>query len=238
MLRIAICDDDKVTIDKMKSLVLRYAEQNSVDLKIITFLDGNNLVSSKQKFDLIFLDIQMPSSNGIETAQKIREKDMNVPIVYITNYSQYWRNAYKVHAFEYISKPFDYIDIKSVMDDFMKSLKESKPINVSFNTKNGAVVLNVNEICYFWVKDKKTVLVGTVYSELIVDEYLSDIIKKLPQDRFFQVHRSCVVNLEYVQSAIKEDGVVMKDGTWLPLSIRRQKDFLYSLTKYFGSSIK
>lgn len=121
MLKIAVCDDDKLIIDKMESLVLKYAEQNGIDLKIFAFLDGNNLVSSKQQFDLIFLDIQMQFSNGIETAQKIREMDMNVPIVYITNFSQYWRNAYKVHAFDYISKPFDFIDIKSVMDDFIKS---------------------------------------------------------------------------------------------------------------------
>lgn len=236
MLKIAVCDDDKLIIDKMESLVLKYAEQNGIDLKIFAFLDGNNLVSSKQQFDLIFLDIQMQFSNGIETAQKIREMDMNVPIVYITNFSQYWRNAYKVHAFDYISKPFDFIDIKSVMDDFIKSLKELEPINVSFNTKDGAIVQNVKEICYFWVKDKKTVLVGTIYSELIVEEYLSDIIKKLPEDRFFQVHRSCVVNLEYVQNAIKEDGIVMKDGTWLPLSKRKQKDFFYAISKHFANS--
>lgn len=236
MLRIAVCDDEKKTIDKVESLILKYAEQNDLKLKIITFSDGNNLVSSKQQFDLIFLDIQMQFSNGIEIAQKIREMDMSVPIVYITNYSQYWRNAYKVHAFDYISKPFDFIDIKSVMDDFIKSLMESEPITISFDTEDGAVVLNVNEICYFLVKDKKTILVGTIYSELIVKEYLSDILRKLPEDRFFQVHRSCIVNLEYVQNVIKEDGIIMKDGTWLPMSSRKQRDFFYALSKYFRST--
>lgn len=233
MLKIAVCDDEKKMIDKMESLILKYADQNDVKLRIIAFSDGNDLVSSKQQFDLIFLDIEMKFSNGIETAQKIREMDMNVPIVYITNYSQYWRNAYKVHAFDYISKPFDFIDIKSVMDDFIKSLAESEPIILSFNTEEGAIVQDANEICYFLVKDKKTVLVGTIYSELTVKEYLSDILKKLPEGRFFQVHRSCIVNLEYVQNVIKEDGVVMKDGTWLPMSSRKQRDFFYALCKYF-----
>lgn len=235
MLRIAVCDDEKMTVDKIERFILKYAEENDFHLKIFTFSDGNDLVSSKQKFDLIFLDIQMQFSNGIEIAQKIREIDMSVPIVYITNYSQYWRNAYKVHAFDYISKPFDFIDIKSVMDDFIKSLTESDSKTVSFNTEDGVIVQNLNEICYFLVKDKKTVLVGTIYSELIVKEYLSDILKMLPDDSFFQIHRSCIVNLEYVQNIVKEDGAVMKDGTWLPMSIRKRKDFFYKMSKYLRS---
>ncbi len=238
MLKIAVCDDEEKTIDKIKRFVLKYAEINDLKLQIFGFFDGNDLVASNQQFDLIFLDIEMQFSNGIQTAQRIREKDVNVPIVYITNYSQYWRNAYKVHAFDYISKPFDFIDIRSVMDDFIKSLSASESKTVSFNTEEGAVVLNINEICYFLVKDKKTVLVGTIYSELIVKEYLLDILKKLPEERFFKAHRSCVVNLEFVQNFHKDDGIIMRDGTWLPMSSRKQKDFLYKLSKYLGKDEK
>lgn len=236
MLKIAVCDDDKDIVDKIESYVLKFSFDNKLSVKIDKYFDGGDLIDSKCKFDLIFLDIEMNILNGIEAAQKIRQVDMNVPIVYITSYSNYWRSAYKVHAFDFISKPFDFTDIKNVMSDFIKSISEVKSETVPLTTDEGMIVQNVSEICYLIVKEKRNVLVGTIYKEFIIREYLSDILQKLPDEQFCQIHRSCAVNLEFVQNILKDDGVVMKDGTWLPMSSRKQKEFFFKLSKFLRNT--
>lgn len=236
MLRIAICDDEEKIVDKIDKAVLKFAFDNNISVKVYKYLLGEDLIYAKIKFDLIFLDIEMDGINGIETAQKIRQVDMNVPIIYITNYSNYWRSAYRVHAFDFISKPFDFVDIKNVMSDFIESLHDTKSETISLTTENGLIVQSISEICYLIVKEKRNVLVGTIFSEFTVREYLSDILQKLPDEQFCQIHRSCVVNLEFVKNIMKEDGVVLKDGTWLPMSSRKQKEFFLKLSKYLRST--
>lgn len=236
MLRIAVCDDEEKIVDRIDKAVLKFAFDNNISVKVYKYLLGEDLISAKIKFDLMFLDIEMDGINGIEAAQKIRRVDMNVPIIYITNYSNYWRSAYKVHAFDFISKPFDFVDIKNVMSDFIESLHDTESDTISLTTDNGLIVQNVSEICYLIVKEKRNVLVGTIFSEFTVREYLSDILQKLPDEQFCRIHRSCVVNLKFVQNIMKDDGVVLKDGTWLPMSSRKQKEFLLKLSKYLRST--
>lgn len=231
MLKIAVADDEERIVSYIEAVVDKYASDNNISVKIYKFSDGDTLIHSAERFDLLFLDIEMKVLNGIETAKIIRESDMCVPIVYITNYSKYWRSAYKVHAFDFITKPFDDSDIYGVLNDFLNSVKESHSETISLFTEKGLVLQKLDEVCYFIVKNKKSVLVGTIYSEYIVKEYLSGIQEKLPIDQFYLVHKSCIVNLKYVQNVIKDNGIVMKDGTWLPLSQRKQRDFFYRLSR-------
>ncbi len=231
MLKIAVADDEERIVSYIEAVVDKYASDNNISVKIYKFSDGDTLIHSAERFDLLFLDIEMKVLNGIETAKIIRESDMCVPIVYITNYSKYWRSAYKVHAFDFITKPFDDSDIYGVLNDFLNSVKESHSETISLFTEKGLVLQKLDEVCYFIVKNKKSVLVGTIYNEYIVKEYLSGIQEKLPIDQFYLVHKSCIVNLKYVQNVIKDNGIVMKDGTWLPLSQRKQRDFFYRLSR-------
>ena len=80
------------------------------------------MLVADEKFNIIFLDIEMQRSNGIEVALQIRRMDMNVPIVYITSYIDYWRRAYKVHAFDFIIKPFKSEELHKVMRDYLAAL--------------------------------------------------------------------------------------------------------------------
>lgn len=231
MLKIAVADDEERIVSYIEAVVDKYASDNNISVKIYKFSDGDTLIHSAERFDLLFLDIEMKVLNGIETAKIIRESDMCVPIVYITNYSKYWRSAYKVHAFDFITKPFDDSDIYGVLNDFLSSVKESHSETITLFTEKGLVLQKLDEVCYFIVKNKKSILVGTIYNEYIVKEYLSGIQEKLPIDQFYLVHKSCIVNLKYVQNVIKDNGIVMKDGTWLPLSQRKQRDFFYRLSR-------
>lgn len=231
MLNIAVCDDERLYIDNLGEIILSFTQQNSMSVNIEKFDDGIELISSGIKFDLVFLDIEMKKSNGIEIAERIREVDSNVPIVYVTSYSDYWRRAYKVHAFDFILKPFNSEEIFKVLSDFIALKKTSNVKTVELTTEYGTEIQQINEIYYFILLAKRKIQIVTISKDYIVRENLTDIFNKLDDDCFYITHRSCIVNMNYVQTIKKNDGILMTNGDWVPLAQKKQKDFFIKLSK-------
>lgn len=231
MLNIAVCDDERLYIDNLGEIILSFTQQNSMSVNIEKFDDGIELISSGIKFDLVFLDIEMKKSNGIEIAERIREVDSNVPIVYVTSYSDYWRRAYKVHAFDFILKPFNSEEIFKVLSDFIALKKTSNVKTVELTTEYGTEIQPINEIYYFILLAKRKIQIVTISKDYIVRENLTDIFNKLDDDCFYITHRSCIVNMNYVQTIKKNDGILMTNGDWVPLAQKKQKDFFIKLSK-------
>ncbi len=230
-MKIAICDDDRDAIEKLANTIKKYSENRQIDITVNKYYDGKSLISASAGADMIFLDIEMEPVNGIETAATLRIYNATVPIVYITNYPDYWQRAYKVHAFDYIIKPFEEKSVFRAIDDYFTAAKDNQAKKILLTTERGIVVQNKNEICYFIFKQKNILTCNTVYKEYIVKDNLSNIIKTLDSDDFYRTHKSCVVNLKYVNSMNKNNGIIMNDGTWLPLALRKQQEFYYFLSK-------
>ena len=235
MIHIAVCDDESEVIEKINDSVTRFLTDNKQGFIIEKYYSGESLIESKKKYDLIFLDIEMKELNGIETAQAIRSEDIDVKIVYITSYTDYWRRAYKVHAFDFISKPFSDEDIHNVLKDFLKIYNAENEKTVELKTADGAAVLKTKDILYFYIKDKekRKVIVNTSHGEYVSTESLKEIYERLDSEEFYKAHKSCIVNLRYVQSMSKNNGgdIIMTNGTNIPLAIKKQKEFLYLLSK-------
>lgn len=117
MIKVAICDDDNEDRKKVRTIIEKYFSKIGRSVLLIEFKNGIRLLESHMRFDIIFLDIEMPGLNGIETAVKLRKWDVNSKIVYVTNYETYKTSAYKVHAFDYIDKPININKVVSVLDD-------------------------------------------------------------------------------------------------------------------------
>lgn len=86
MLNIAICDDEISVTGKLDMLLEKIAKKNFVDIEVEVYLDGTELakaVEEGERFDIIYLDIEMQKQDGITSAKRIREVDKNV--CYICN---------------------------------------------------------------------------------------------------------------------------------------------------------
>lgn len=241
MLKVAVCDDDSYEINRVKNLIIEYGAENGIRFNIFEYYDGEALLKANESFDLIFLDVEMRVIGGLETAQKIRESDMNVPIVYVTNFSDYSIRVHKVHAFGYICKTIDREKMKSeiycVLQDFLISRKEAEEIRIDFLTTDGAIVENVNNICYFLFEGRQYVRTTTVYSEYFVKDTLSNIYERLDKEQFYLTSKNSIVNLKYVRRMEKDNGIIMKDGSWVPLAQKKQKDFYMRLSKQLRKKI-
>lgn len=238
MLQIAVCDDDIKTLGEIKQILGNYCEAKKIAINISAYCDGTDLLASEQKFDIIFLDIEMQHSNGIEVAQQIRRMDMNVPIVYITSYIDYWRRAYKVHAFDFITKPFKPEELYKVMKDYLTALNDASEETLTFPTDDGIVCFKANEIYYFTFEAKKKVYVHTANERVLVRENLIDIYNKLNKDQFYQTRRDCILNLKYVQKIQNEFVIIMKNGGMLPLAQKKKDEFIKKLSNELVNTLK
>ena len=238
MLHIAVCDDDIKTLDEVKQILTDYCRAKKLAAKVSAYCDGTDLLASEESFDIIFLDIEMQQSNGIEVAQKIRRMDMNVPIVYITSYIDYWRRAYKVHAFDFITKPFKPEELCEVMRDYLAALDDASEETITFPTDDGVACFKINDIYYFMFEAKKKVYVYTADGRVLVRENLTDIYNMLNKERFYQTRRDCVLNLKYVQKIQNEFVIIMKNGDMLPLAQKKNDEYGPKLSNDFVETLK
>lgn len=231
MIKIAVVDDEQIIIDETKKFIERFLNSHSLNFKLYTFNDGKDLLLNKEPYDLIFLDIEMKTLDGIDTAIQIRNYDMNVPIVYITSFSKYWRSAYQVHAFGFIEKPIHYEKIANVLNDFIQMCSEKSSGSVTLKTDEGTVVQNTNEIYYFLIDKRKVCTAYTFKRNFVVKENLNAIYEQLDNVQFYRPHRCCIVNLKYVDCILDFD-IIMKNGEFVPVAQKRKKDFLEALHNY------
>ncbi len=238
MIRIAIVDDEKQIRKQIFAMISKYFIDNALECKILPFSDGQELIDSGLKFDIIFMDIEMKNVNGIQAAQHIRKSDMNVPIVYITGYVDYWRRAYKVHAFDFISKPASQEQIDNVLNDFFSTVYKKNKAKISLATDDGMLLVNLDEIRYFNIKEKKKVVLSNLTDKnIIVKENIGDIYERLNKDMFFMPHRCCIVNLRFVKEVTKDRLIIMDNGDFFPLSQRKKQEFMKLLSQNIVSSL-
>lgn len=233
MIKIAVCDDEYSSICKNIDYIKKYGIEKNIPMSIAQFQSGEELLCSKKSYDLIFLDVEMGNLSGIDTAEKIREIDTHVQIVYITNYPKYCKTAYKVHAFDFLEKPCQISEVFRVITDYITYTKANEASNVNFVVKDGIKIENTNNIYYCVFYERKTVIVSTVFGDYDVHENLNEVYDKLDHDQFYMPFKDTIINLKYVMSYKSNErfGITMSDGKKLQLAKRKQKEFYNILAR-------
>lgn len=123
MLNIAICDDDIQITGKIERLLQDIAKRNFVDTEIEVFWNGKSLadaIAAGERYDVIYLDIEMDKEDGISAARRIRTYDKNVRIIYVTSHESYMRESFEVRPFQFLVKPVT----DKIMEKCFKSVYE------------------------------------------------------------------------------------------------------------------
>jgi two-component system response regulator LytT len=156
--------------------------------------------------DVIFLDINLPDINGLQVAQLLSEMNIHSKIVFLTAYDKYAIDAFKLRAFHYILKPYDEDDLAVVFTNMEKKEnkpaadgKPSLPYKLAIEIEGVIRYVYPKDIVYINKnKDNKKVLIHTTDKSYQAPYTLSELETKLSSRSFFRVHKSYLVNLEYV----------------------------------------
>ena len=231
MVRIAIVEDDAHDLELLKDCLMRYAKENRHKFDILEFQDGEDITTGyTADYDIILMDIEMWFMDGMKAAEKIRESDQDVVIIFITNMPQYAIQGYKVNALDYMLKPISYFSFSESMNKALKKVKNSEKQYVVIYTKGGKMRLDVSRIAYVEVLDH-TLIYHTTEGKFAAKGTLRDAESQLEPYHFFSCSRCYLINLNYVENY--QGSTVYIDGDAIQISRSRRKVFLDILNEYF-----
>lgn len=220
LVRFAVCDDEQEMIDRISDNLRIYYPG---ECEIKTYVNGARLLSDCRRicFDALFLDIVMPGLNGMEIAEKIRENDRRVKIIFISNHNELAYKGYLYEAFRFVRKS----NLEQDLCEAAKSLKEtfSMPSEyLVFKTAAGKTVRAAKDIQYF---ESFGHSINMVCTDGVIQVYgtLREYEERARKNGFIRIHKSYLVNFRYI-SSIEKNYVLLTCGKQLPLSRLRGDD--------------
>ena len=216
-MKIAICDDDKKLRKDLRHLIEVQLDLMAVTYEIEEYESGTSLIEhiNKKEPDILFLDIEMPGMDGMDTAKALRNLEKKTLIIFITAYPDYVFQGYEVHAFHYILKPYEKKKLKEVLESAVKELASQEDQFYIIQQKSGTLRLSLREISYF-KSDKRNVCAVLKNGEQIsFYKKLDEVTKELP-DFFQRIHNRYLVNMNYISKV--ESSSCICGGEELPVS--------------------
>ena len=230
VVKIAIVEDDDACAAQLSEYVERINGRGGMHLQARCFSSGMSFLADYHSdYDLIFMDIDMPGCNGMETAQRLRKIDEEVLLVFVTNMEQFAIKGYEVHAFDFIVKPVSFSDfvyrLKKAVDSIPNKIGETVTIAFDRNIKR----LKLSDIYYLEVSGHN-VAYHTTSGIYLEHQSLAKAQKQFEGKMFCKCNSNYLVNLAHVYG-IQGDNVIVA-GEALPISRAKKKEFLNSLTVF------
>lgn len=235
MLKIAIVEDDDKDFCTINSFFERYAVECGCDdtmfrivryTSALNFLDGYN-----GNFDMVLFDIMLPDIDGLEAARRLRQKDNDVMVIFVTNMAHLAVNGYEVNAFDYIVKPVSYSNFALKLKRALSSVKRRGGTVLRLRIDGGFVTVNSNDISYIETNGHNLVY-HTKQGDYSVRGTLKSIQQTLPQN--FKRCNSCyLVNLNYVTKL--QDVFVYLGETALQISQHKRTEFVHALNSFVNN---
>lgn len=232
---VAIVEDNFEYAKLLEQYLSQYQKTQDVEFEVAMFRDGDEIVSDyTAAYDIIFMDIEMKRLDGYSAAQKIRDFDKSVIIIFVTNMAGYAIKGYSVDALSFLVKPVTYFAFKEELNKSISRLHSRNDHFIAIPITNGVVKQNQGEILfvesyghYIDIVTKNQTY--TIRSQM---KQMEDLLKDA---HFVRCDNSYLVNLTYVDSV--QDNTIMIDKYKIKISRPRKKLFMEALALYMGESL-
>ncbi|MEG0377109.1 MAG: LytTR family DNA-binding domain-containing protein [Eubacterium sp.] len=236
MIKIYLCDDNEVVLEKYEKMIDSMAKNNGIEIRITTFISGEQLLfqmsENVENVDILYLDILMGRINGIETAKKLREMGCSAEIIFLTTSEEYVFESFDSAPFYYILK--EEISYEKFEEIFLKAVssKNKKEADV-FILKNGGIVQKIylEDICYFEITNRIATLHHIKGDTIEFYQSMEKLEEELAKKGFVRTQRSFMVNLRYVDR-IEKNMVHLGKGQMVPVGAKYIKHLKAALSSY------
>lgn len=230
MLKIAICEDKHELVSTLKEYLARYQEEKALEVEVQVFAKGSAFLAKQHKFDVVLMDVELQDESGIETAEKLRETNKEMPLVFITSSRHFTLKGYTVDAVDFLTTPIRYFEFATMLDRLQVRFVHMDVPSIAVMTKEGAKRISVDQIEYM-DGSLHHVVYHLVDGELRVRGTLGDEEKKVTKDRFFRLG-GCLINLEHVHKVWEDDVYVGK--ACLPVKREQKSKLIASLMAFMN----
>jgi len=226
----------------LRSYVDVFFKEQSCPVQISVYESGDSFLkdwnnSKIQNAKIIFLDIYMPGTDGIEVAKIIREtdKDEEITIIFTTNSTDHGLDGYAVQAFQYLVKPLNYQQVERVLKKCVKLYGDSLRF-IEVLSDRLKVRIYCRDIMYIEIF-KNMALIHTETKTIKSYLTLSELQKQLESRNFLRANRSYIVNMRCIEYT-ENDSFILKNGAKIPISKNERqaikkahRDYLFALRR-------
>ena len=227
-MNILICDDETRYLQDLELPIQAYMAGRGISASINATSDPKAVLTDGVRYDLAFLDIQMPL-DGITLARELRGRNEKLALFFVTNYDEYQDDAMDLQAFRFFEKPFDPKRLYAGLDKAMEYI-DGASVDLYLYSEGVHKRVLVDDIFYVTRENRRTVMV-TRDGAYPTKESFDDWCARLPAGFFYPVHKSFLVNLHDVERYSYSE-LYLTDGTRIPVAPRRQAAFHKSWFAY------
>ena len=164
---IGICDDEKEMCTQLEEWCYKYGKKKNIDLEVYVWYTGeslcNDILKDKECIDMLFLDIELITTDGIQVGKFIREelKNLETTIIYISSKSSYAMQLFQVQPLGFLIKPLEVEEVEKILDKSIR-LYEMKNQKFEYYSKGTFYKIPYKEIIYFYSQNKKINIITKV----------------------------------------------------------------------------
>ena len=228
-MKIAICEDNSFMSDILKDYIIDFLNRKEMLFTIEVFDTAAKFNASTETYDLLFLDYELPDSNGMEIAKSLRKINKKTTIIFTTSFSEYVFQSFEVNTFRYLVKPISKDDLETTLTAFINSFEQYAKIDIP--TVGGDVVFaNLSEIMYIESNGRYSTvrLNSTSYTST---KALTTFQSEINSFKFYRTHRTFLVNMKYIAD-IERNVITLVNGEKIEISRRNLSAFNKSYMNY------
>ena len=213
MLKIAICDDEKVDRDRIRNILIATEIQWNMEFYISQFSSGEEFLVSlmDSSYDIILLDIKMNGVDGIEVARRLKQLGSESLIIFISSYDERVKELFWYRIIAFLDKPIGQAELKERLQEALEIIKSDSDKIFTYKQKGDLKQILLKDILYLEV-DRNYINLYTKSGKIRYLGTLSETWDALRNnDEFIKPNQSYIFNLKYV--TLKANHVILTDGT-------------------------
>ena len=232
--RVVVCDDELDSLRDFQKMLDTYFMNLGIPYEIVCYTSSKTLWDSNEfLFDLIFLDVFMPAPDGFELAEKLRERNRNFTLVYMSRFNDFVPRGY-------LSRPLLCLRKDQLVTMFEKNMDlivdemGLKKAAIEFRFLDyGVHFIHTDDLIYLESKDRHVYFHLTEGQTMHLKAKLIEIARRLPEEEFLRIHKSFLVNRQYVND-IRNYRAFLYDGQVLSVPPRWFDDAKHKFYMYRG----
>ncbi len=233
MIKIGIIDDQKDNLIRYTEMIRENLEKTGMPGKVIPYSNVDVLLKQSNELDAVFLDCKMPKKDGFQLSKEMRKGNQGIIIVLFSDYDGYVWKSFDCRAIYFIRKRFFSEEIEGVLEKIQELYASKKDDRISLRDGTTIYRVHADNVMYFEADDKWVRIIERD-QKIRIRNKLSDIEKQLSASNYVKIHRSYIVNMDFI-SAFAQSGVVMQDGVTLPVSKYRYKEAKQIYMRHLGN---
>lgn len=229
---IALVDDDRQDAKCLMNYIADFAEETAVELQMQYFSSAIDFLTEDfNHFSMIILDIDMPGINGMDCARRIREKNPDLVLMFVTNMPQYALAGYEVDAVDYILKPVSYGDFSLKFRKALRYVRQNMGQNIVLQASGETIQIPIWELLYV-ESNRHYLIYHTIKRDIKIRGTMTEAEVKLGPNQFVRCNIAYLVNMRRITSIGREE--VFLGEISLKISRGFRKELLDRYMAYVG----